>query len=212
MWTSLQSPVPSWPTVWEVTGFLFKSFLTRFFLRHLFPNLFRLASKLNNVWSHPSPCFGDLLMIDNQDFKMTEREFVEKGDYGQRRKPWRSREDGVAPGRIYCWLSLRKTTEDQYYWFSNDRRIICFFGLFRFILLTYNSCLTLMWNRWSSRKIQTVQISWENLNWQHHDRQGVVLQYKSHGKIWPGGTLGQVGRIVLPNDGWERTQCRWWET
>ena len=145
-------------------------------------------------------------------FKMMEGQFVEKGDYGQRRKPWWSREDGVAPGRIYCWLSLRKTTEDQYYWFSNDRRIICFFGLFRFILLTYNSCLTLMWNRWSSRKIQTVQISWENLNWQHHDRQGVVLQYKSHGKIWPGGTLGQVGRIVLPNDGWERTQCRWWET
>ena len=46
-------------------------------------------------------------------FKMTEREFVEKGDYGQRRKPWRSREDGVAPGWIHCWLSLRKTTEDQ---------------------------------------------------------------------------------------------------
>ena len=84
---------------------------------------------------------------------------------------------------------------------SYDRCIICFFGLFRFILLTYNSCLTLMWNRWSSRKIQTVQISWENLNWQHHDRQGVVLlQYKSHGKIW---TLGQAG-------GWKDCFAEWW--
>ena len=88
---------------------------------------------------------------------------------------------------------------------SNDRRIICFFGLFRFILLTYNSGFTLMWNRWSSRKIQTVQISWENLNWQHHDRQGVVLlQYKSHGKIlaafWPGGQAG----------GWKDCFAEWW--